>query len=135
MKKLRITLEGKAYEVTVELMEDTTSPVLPMPLGSPSPVQVPLTVAATPVVKPASAVPVAEGCTAVHCPMAGKVFKCLVKPGDLVTLNQVVVVLDAMKMETPVVASMAGTVKTVLVKEGDSVDEGDCLLQIEGQPH
>ena len=131
MKKLRITLEGKAYEVTVELLEDTASPALQTPLRSPSPVQAPLAVAATPAVKPVSTAPVAAGCVAVHCPMAGKVFKCLVKPGDQVTLNQVVIVLDAMKMETPVVASVAGTVNAVLVKEGDSVDEGDCLLQIE----
>ncbi|MCE1226974.1 MAG: biotin/lipoyl-binding protein [Geobacteraceae bacterium] len=135
MKKLRITLEGKAYEVTVELLEDTASPALQTPLRTPSPVQAPLTVAAAPAVKPVSSAPVAEGCAAVCCPMAGKVFKCLVKPGDSVTLNQVVIVLDAMKMETPVVASMAGTVKTVLVKEGDSVDEGDCLIQIEGPAH
>jgi biotin carboxyl carrier protein len=131
MKKLRITLEGKAYEVTVELLEDTASPTLQTPLRTPSPVQAPLDVASTPAVKPVAVTPVTEGCIAVSCPMAGKVFKCLVKPGDQVTLNQVVIVLDAMKMETPVVAPVAGTVKTVLVKEGDSVDEGDCLLQIE----
>jgi biotin carboxyl carrier protein len=66
--------------------------------------------------------------------MAGHVFKCLVKPGDVVTLNQVVIVLDAMKMETPVVAPIAGTVRTVMVKEGDAVDDGHGLLQIEGLP-
>jgi len=64
--------------------------------------------------------------------MAGLVFKCLVKPGDVVALNQVVLVLDAMKMETPVHAPVAGTVRAVLVKEGDAVDEGHSLLEIEG---
>ncbi len=63
--------------------------------------------------------------------MAGKVFKCLVKPGDVLTRNQVAVVLDAMKMETSVVSPFAGTVRAVLVKEGDAVDEGHTLLQIE----
>ena len=131
MKKLRITLEGKAYEVTVELLEDTGS----APVVRTSPVQTPLVQptsgggSATPL--PVS-LPVAEGCTTVVCPMAGLVFKCLVKPGDMVTVNQVVIVLDAMKMETPVVAPVAGTVRTVLVKEGDAVDEGFSLLQIEG---
>ena len=66
--------------------------------------------------------------------MAGHVFKCLVKAGDVVALNQVLIVLDAMKMETPVVAPVAGTVRAVLVKEGDSVDDGHALLQIEGLP-
>lgn len=135
MKKLRITLEGKAYEVTVELLEDTASPVLQAPFRVPSPVQAPLAADTISAVKPVFAAPLAEGCAVVSCPMAGKVFKCLVKPGDPVMLNQVVIVLDAMKMETPVVASMSGTVKTVLVKEGDPVDEGDCLLQIEGPAH
>ena len=135
MKKMRITLEGKAYEVTVELLEDTASSVLQTPAGVHSPVQVPPFAVSTAVEKPVSVTPVVEGCIAVSCPMAGKVFKCLVKPGDQVTHNQVVIVLDAMKMETPVVAPVAGVVRTVLFKEGDSVDEGDCLLQIDGLPH
>lgn len=133
MKKLRITLEGKAYEVTVELLEDTvSSAVQPLPQ---TPVQVPPLSVSFPAVKPGSTAQVGEGCVAVSCPMAGKVFKCLVKPGDQVTHNQVVIVLDAMKMETPVVAPVAGVVRIVCFKEGDSVDEGDCLLQIEGLPH
>ena len=131
MKKLRITLEGKAYEVTVELLEDTGS----APIVRSTSVHAPL---AQPVAAPVgvtplpAAVPVAEGCTTVICPMAGLVFKCLVKPGDQVSVNQVVIVLDAMKMETPVVSPTSGTVRTVLVKEGDAVDEGHSLLQIEG---
>lgn len=131
MKKLKITLEGKAYEVTVELLEDTGT----APITSSSSVQAPLAqpvaapVAVTP---PPVSAPVAEGCTTVICPMAGLVFKCLVKPGDQVSVNQTVIVLDAMKMETPVVSPVSGTVRTVLVKEGDAVDEGHSLLQIEG---
>jgi biotin carboxyl carrier protein len=50
----------------------------------------------------------------------------------VVTANQTVIVLDAMKMETPVVSPVSGTVRTVLVKEGDAVDEGHSLLHIEG---
>lgn len=131
MKKLRITLEGKAYEVTVELLEDTGS----APITRSSSVQAPLAqppAASVGVTPSPAAVPVAEGCTTVICPMAGLVFKCLVKPGDVVSANQTVIVLDAMKMETPVVSPVSGTVRTVLVKVGDAVDEGTCLLQIEG---
>ena len=131
MKKLRITLEGKAYEVTVELLEDTASTAQPTPHQIPSPLQVPPHTVSTAVEKPVAVAPVAEGCVSVSCPMAGKVFKCLVKPGDQVGHNQIVIVLDAMKMETPVVAPVAGVVRTVLFKEGDAVDEGDCLLRIE----
>jgi len=66
--------------------------------------------------------------------MAGHIFKCLIKPGDLVAYHQELIVLDAMKMETPIVAPVAGTVRAVLVKEGDAVDDGHVLLYIEGLP-
>lgn len=131
MKKLKITLEGKAYEVTVELLEDTGSVTVPHAHHTPTPLVQPVS-APVGVMPPPAVAPVAEGCTTVICPMAGLVFKCLVKPGDQVSVNQVVIVLDAMKMETPVVSPTSGTVRVVLVKEGDAVDEGHSLLQIEG---
>lgn len=127
MKMLRITLEGKTYDVGVEVLDDS---VQPLPQTSHSPAAQSST-AAAPAAPPVTA---AEGCLIVASPMAGHVFKCLVKPGDVVTINQVLIVLDAMKMETPVVAPLAGTVRTVLVKEGDSVDDGHALLQIEVLP-
>ena len=64
--------------------------------------------------------------------MAGVVLKCLVGAGDVVELNQMVVILDAMKMETPIHAPVAGTVQSVSVREGDAVEEGFTLLQIAG---
>lgn len=130
MKRLKITLEGKIYEVTVEVLDESASAASPASAAA-SFATSPAAIAAT----AAPAVPVAapdDGCTTVLCPMAGLVFKCLVRPGDVVTLNQVVIVLDAMKMETPVYAPIAGTVRSVLVKEGDAVDEGHHLLQIDG---
>jgi biotin carboxyl carrier protein len=132
MKKLRITLEGKAYEVTVELLEDTGSATAAHHAHHTPTPRVQSASASVSITPPPVAATVVEGCTTVVCPMAGLVFKCLVKPGDLVTVNQTVIVLDAMKMETPVVAPVSGTVRAVLVKEGDAVDEGHCLLQIEG---
>jgi biotin carboxyl carrier protein len=139
MKILRITLEGKVYEVGVEVLSDSGAALSQpghaparqvQPVSSPT-VTAPAASATVPAAQPVS---VAEGCRVVVSPMAGNVFKCLVKPGDVVTQNQVLIVLDAMKMETPVVAPVAGTVRTVLVKEGDAVDDGHGLLQIEGQP-
>jgi len=139
MRMLRITLEGKTYDVGVEVLDDSgsTQPpashaqTAPLPPVSSPPVTAPSSSTAAPAVQP---VPAAEGCRVVVSPMAGHVFKCLVKPGDVVAHNQVLIVLDAMKMETPVVAPLAGTVRTVLVKEGDAVDDGHALLQIEGLP-
>lgn len=139
MKMLRITLEGKTYDVGVEVLDDSASaspeaghvPAAPVHPVAPQPVASPSSPAAVPKAPPVVA---AEGCRVVVSPMAGNVFKCLVKPGDVVAHNQVLIVLDAMKMETPVVAPLAGTVRSVLVKEGDAVDDGHALLQIEGLP-
>lgn len=139
MKMLRITLEGKTYDVGVEVLDDSGSVVpsashaqtAPLPPVSSPPVTAPASSATAAAVHPVTA---AEGCRVVVSPMAGHVFKCLVKSGDVVAHNQVLIVLDAMKMETPVVAPLAGIVRDVLVKEGDAVDDGHALLQIEGLP-
>jgi biotin carboxyl carrier protein len=129
MKMLRITLEGKSYDVGVEVLDGPTA-VQSSAANFSSPVPPPATqhVAAPPTTA------MTGGGRVVTSPMAGLVFKCLVKPGDVVVLNQVVIVLDAMKMETPVSAPVAGTVTAVLVKVGDAVDEGHSLLQIDGGP-
>lgn len=127
MKRLRITLEGKSYEVTVEdLSEAAPSGATPPPAASVA-VQSNQAAAATAVAPQPLA---AAG--AVVCPMAGVVLRCLVKPGDVVAVNQAVMVLDAMKMETQIHAPAAGVVRSVLVKQGETVDEGQALLQIDG---
>lgn len=80
--------------------------------------------AATPTVKPAGAG------TEVPAPLAGNIFKLLVAPGDTVTKGQVLIILEAMKMETEVSAPAAGCVRDIAVKEGDSVAVGDILLTL-----
>jgi len=135
MKMLRITLEGKTYEVGVEVLSQTAPQGYSIPhaapVAAPEPGSAPVSVPAHPAAG-SRAVPVEqEGGRMVTCPMAGQVFKCLVKRGDVVAVNQVVIVLDAMKMETPVVSPFAGTVRDVLAREGDAVEEGYPLVQIE----
>ncbi|MEJ2042203.1 MAG: sodium-extruding oxaloacetate decarboxylase subunit alpha [Reinekea sp.] len=66
----------------------------------------------------------------IPAPLAGNIFKVLVAPGDVVEEGQVVMILEAMKMETEVSAFQAGTVSSVSVKEGDSVSVGDTLLTL-----
>ncbi|TCS40748.1 sodium-extruding oxaloacetate decarboxylase subunit alpha [Reinekea marinisedimentorum] len=78
-----------------------------------------------------SAAPVASASGAeISAPLAGNIFKVLVAPGDVVEEGQVVVILEAMKMETEVRATQSGTVSSVAVKEGDSVAVGDCLFTL-----
>jgi acetyl-CoA carboxylase biotin carboxyl carrier protein len=63
--------------------------------------------------------------------MAGNVWKVLVNPGDQVEVEQDVVILESMKMEIPIASEFSGTVKEVKVNEGDFVNEGDILVELE----
>ena len=66
----------------------------------------------------------------IDAPLAGNIFKVNVRPGDQVAEGDVVIILEAMKMETEVRASSAGTVSKVNVSEGDSVAVGDALIEL-----
>lgn len=63
--------------------------------------------------------------------MAGTVWKVLVKPGDKVEAGQDVLILESMKMEIPISAETAGVVKALKVKEGDFVNDGDLVAEVE----
>lgn len=64
-------------------------------------------------------------------PLAGKVFKLLVQAGDAVEEDEEVIIIEAMKMETPVFAPGDGTIKEIKVNVGDTVDEDDVLAIME----
>ncbi|MFH1500176.1 MAG: biotin/lipoyl-containing protein [Verrucomicrobiota bacterium] len=131
MKKLRVTVEGKIYEVLVEVLEDSS--------GSAQPSQRPpvtASIAPTPVVAapaPASAAPsapAAGGPGDVSSPLAGKVVSIDVKVGDTVAEGAQVATVEAMKMNTYIYASKAGRVAAIHVNAGDGVEEGANLLTI-----
>ncbi|SDH55170.1 acetyl-CoA carboxylase biotin carboxyl carrier protein [Alteribacillus persepolensis] len=63
--------------------------------------------------------------------MAGSVWKILVKPGDNLAEGQEVAILESMKMEIPITAEKNGKIKAVLKQEGDFVNEGDALFELE----
>ena len=63
--------------------------------------------------------------------MAGVVLEFLVKPGEKISLDQDVVMLESMKMQIPIQSTVAGVVKTIKVNEGDFVDDGDVLIEVE----
>ena len=128
MKKLRITVGKKSYDVTVEVLSDDSAPHPPthiqhLPVALSTPSQIPPTEASAPQrsVSPGS----------ICSPMAGTVKNVLVAAGDEVRPDQPLVILDAMKMENQIMASSAGKVKSVFVKAGDSVGEGQALLELE----
>lgn len=63
--------------------------------------------------------------------MAGVVLEYLVQPGEQIAVDQDVVMLESMKMQIPVQSTVAGKVKAIRVNEGDFVNEGDVLLELE----
>ncbi|MEE3215555.1 MAG: biotin/lipoyl-containing protein, partial [Pseudomonadota bacterium] len=109
-----VTVNGTAY--VVEVAEG----------GDISQVQ-PAAASATPAPAPAAGGEASSGAT-VQAPLAGNIFKVNVKPGDSVAEGDVVIILEAMKMETEVRAASSGTVSDVKVAEGDSVAVGDVLV-------
>ena len=108
-----VTVNGQVYQVQVA------------PGGEISDIQ---PAAAAPAAAAPAPAPAATGGEPVTAPLAGNIFKVVVAPGQQVNDGDVVVVMEAMKMETEVRAGRAGTVGNIQVKEGDSVAVGDPLL-------
>ncbi|MCL2283768.1 MAG: hypothetical protein FWC26_10690 [Fibromonadales bacterium] len=132
MKTIRITLEGRTYDVGVEVLGENAAPapVMQAPAApiAPAPVAAPAAPVAAP---PPPAAPASTGAgSPVLSPMPGQVMKIKVAVGATVGVNQEVMVLEAMKMETPIYAPSAGTVQSINVKEGDAVSESQVLLVI-----
>lgn len=124
MKKLRVTVEGKAYEVLVEILDEGTQPPMPVPAA----VAVAQAVAA-----PISAPITAKGPTApgeVVSPLAGKLVSIDVKLGDAVVEGAQVATIEAMKMNTYIYAPKAGKVSAINIIPGDGVEEGTVILKI-----
>ena len=129
--KYKVTLNGRTYEVEVEagkaMLLDEYEAVVPAaapvaaPAAAPAPVAAP---AAAPA--PAAAAPVAGD--AVTAPMPGNILKVNVTAGQAVKEGDVLVVLEAMKMENEILAPKACTVKQVLVSKGATVDTGATLV-------
>ncbi|MBO5254790.1 MAG: biotin/lipoyl-binding protein [Opitutales bacterium] len=131
MKKLRITIEGKTYEVEVEILGSRVASVAPV--AAPAPVAAAPVVAA-PVAAPAApkaapkAAPAAAAAGDVVCPLAATVKNVAVKEGQAVKAGDLLVMLEAMKMDTPVNAVADGVVSKIYVAAGQSVQEGEPLI-------
>ncbi len=127
-KTIRISFEGKSYDVEVEVLDSNQAAQVAAPVSvAPAPVAAPVAAAPAPVAAPATA---PAGGTPVPSPMMGIVFKLKVKVGDAVKMNQEVAVLEAMKMENSIVCPCDGTVASIAVKEQESVSEGQILMTI-----
>lgn len=105
MKNLTVTVNGVAYNVTVE---ENTNGAAPAPAAAP-------------------AAPAAAGSVPVNAPMPGTILDIKVKAGAAVKAGDVVMILEAMKMENEISAPQDGTIASIDVRKGDTVNSGDVL--------
>jgi len=109
MKSYTITVNGTAYEVTVEETGSVSAP------------------AAAPVAAPKAAPAAGAGAVKVTASVPGKVLKIVASAGQAVKAGDNIIILESMKMEIPVVAPQDGTVASIDTSEGASVENGDTL--------
>jgi biotin carboxyl carrier protein len=130
MKKLRVTIEGKAYEVLVELLDQDSAPAAAT-AAAPAAPAASASVSVAPVAASApKASSAAGGPGVVVSPLAGKMVSIDVKLGQTVEEGAQVATIEAMKMNTYIYAPKAGRVEEVLVNAGDAVEEGAALLRL-----
>ena len=131
-----VTVNGEKYDVEVERVGGGSSPLSRRPMertarpreAAPVAQSAPVPQAAAPA--PAAAPAAASSAGAVVSPMPGTILEVKVKEGDSVSVGQVVVILEAMKMETEIVSEVAGSVAAVRVKKGDAVDTDAVLVEV-----
>ena len=121
MKSYTITVNGTVYDVTVE--EKNGGAPAPAPKGAPAPAP-----KAAPAPKPA---PASAGSVKVTAPMPGKILSVKASAGQEVKKGEVILLLEAMKMENEVVAPKDGKVASINVNSGDMVESGDVLATLE----
>lgn len=125
--KLRITVDGKPYEVEVEIEETQQTPVY-----------APAAVASAAIAPPPLAAPVgsngaggASDDKVCRSPMVGIIVRVIAQEGQQVQKDDPLLVLEAMKMETTITSPDAGKVKSILVSGGESVQSGQVLVEFE----
>lgn len=133
MKRYSITVSGVTYDVTVEELSSAAAPVAtPVAAPAAAPVAAP---AAAPTPAPAApAAPKAAapaGAVEVTSPLPGTVLKIPAKVGASVKSGEVLVIIEAMKMENEIVAPQDGKIVSIETKEGATVGNGDLLIVME----
>ena len=122
MKSYTITVNGNVYDVTVEENGSVSAPAA-APRRAAAP--------AAPAAAPKAAAPAgAQGSVAVNAPMPGKILSVKASAGQAVKKGDVIMILEAMKMENEVVAPQDGTIASINVAAGDSVEAGAVLASL-----
>lgn len=118
MKKFNVKVNGKNYEVEVdEILDGNTSTPAPTQTAAPTATQAP-------------APAVSANATKVTAPMPGNIFKINVTPNQQVKKGDVLIILEAMKMENEIVCPQDGVVSSIDVQKDSAVNTGDLLVTI-----
>lgn len=137
MKKFKFTIRGNEYEVQINSFEDNIAEIDVN--GSIYQVELAEQVKTTKTPKLVRSQPIkttetpakpVSSLSKVEAPLPGTIFKLKIKEGDEVKKGQVIMIMEAMKMENNILAEIDGVVKKVLVAEGSSVLQGDVLAEI-----
>ena len=126
--KYVVTINGKQYDVEVEKVSGGYKPMSMGAKAAPAAPAAPAPAAPAPAPAAPKAAPVSAGDNTVTSPMPGTILGVKVKEGDAVKAGQLVIILEAMKMENEIVAPADGVVASVAVKEGDTVETDATLV-------
>ena len=138
MKNYTITVNGNVYDVTVEEKTSSGPAAAPAPRAA-APVPAPAAAAPAPSAPAPAAEPApapkplssgTEGSVRIEAPMPGKILDVMVSPGQAVKKGDVLVILEAMKMENEIVTPSDGVVAGIHVASGDSVESGTLLATL-----
>ena len=123
MRKFIVNVNGFSYEIEVEEIAGGAAPVAAAPVAAP-------VAAAAPAPAPVASAPVAAaaGQEAIESPMPGNILDVRVKPGDTVSSGDVLLILEAMKMENEILSPRNGKVVAVNVSKGVTVNSGEVLV-------
>ena len=121
MKKYRVNVNGTDYDITLEEVTGAVAskPAAPAPQAAPAPAVAPAPAAAS------------AGSEQIVSPMPGNILNVNVKVGDAVKKGQVLLILEAMKMENEIMAPKDGTVTSVNVQKGSTVESGALLVTLD----
>lgn len=138
MKKFKFTIRGNEYEVHVNSFEDNIAEIdvngsiYQVELAEEvKTTKTPKLVRSKPVVTAETKPKPASGMSKVEAPLPGTIFKIKISVGDAVKKGQVIMILEAMKMENNLLAEKDGIINKILVSEGSAVLQGDILAEIE----
>jgi Acetyl/propionyl-CoA carboxylase, alpha subunit len=137
MKNLRITVNGTAYDVQVEELSASAAASAPAAVSAPV-VAAPAPAASAPAAAPAPAAPasaakaeVPADAELISCPMPGTIVSVSVKEGQTIKQGDVLLILEAMKMENEIMAPHDAVVAAIHVNKGDSVESGTPLVSLQ----